>query len=152
MAGFPTINGNRVSWSSIETTVNNKIFREFKDLSFKGALEPGETPSTTAQPGGRTRGKYKPSASFTMLAAEYDELIASLGQGYMEEEFDVIAHIQDTDEAPLREIKVHRARIKSDDESYSDGTDALMVKVELSVMMITKNGLSPIKNLRGVTP
>lgn len=147
MVPYPLINGTRYDFASIEARFNNLIVLGFKELTFKNALEPGEVFGASAQLLGHTLGQYKPEAGFTMFKSEYDDFILSLGDGYMTIRFDIIASFNNDGE-PMSDVEIHGARIKSEEESHSAGTDALVVKVELAPLYILKNGLSPIPNLR----
>ena len=150
MADFPLINGNRYDFSSIETNIRGTILRSFKEIAYKNNLEPGEMRGNSPQPGGRTRGEYKPTASFTVPLLEFNELKAALGPGYMEVEFDIVVSYAEKNQPTITD-KIIAARIKSADRSFSSGTDALVVKCELSIMFIIEDGISPVTNPRSIS-
>ena len=150
MASFPLINGNRYSWSSIEIRVGGKLYRGIKEIAYSVSLEPGDVRGTLAQRGGRTRGDYKPEGSMTMFLQEYNEFITDLGPGFMEREFDVVAQYSDRNQ-PVVTDKLVSCRIKKADKSHSQGPDALIVKLDLDIMFIVENGISPIDNPQGVS-
>ena len=147
---YPLINGIKYDWSCVEITIGQTVFTAVKSLSYKGALEPGEVFGTAAQKIGRTRGQYKPEASFELYKLDYSALIQTLGAGYMEQVFDITVNYSDTSGNIVTD-KVIGCRIKSDENSHQVGTDALSVKVDLDVMYIIKNGVTPTVNPKGVS-
>jgi len=68
----------------------------------------------------------------------------------MEKVFDVQVQYNDTAGNVITD-KVIGARMKTVDNSYSQGTDALVVKVDLHVMAVIENGKKPLTNMLGVT-
>lgn len=147
MATVPLVNGNRYDFASIELRIRGQIFTGFKEISYSHKLEPGEVRGSAAQPIARTRGEYSAEGSLTLYRQEYDELVAVLGDGFMETEFEgTVTHAERGQ--PTITDRLVGVRIKSDDSSYSQGADALEVKLDLSIMYLLKNGKSPLLNLR----
>lgn len=146
---YPLVNGNRYSWASVEIAVNNLRLKGVKELSFKNGLEPGEMRGTGPQKLGRTRGDLKPEAAITLYMQEFYALQAALGEGYMEVEFGIVASFSDRNQ-PIVTVEIIGCRIKSEDHSFSQGTDALTVKCDLDVMMVITNGVKPIIGMLGV--
>ena len=142
---YPQINGNRYSWSSIELRVLGKRILGVKSVDFAQALEPGEVYGTHAQKIGRTRGELKPTGSIEMNKEEAEDLVNTLGDGYMEVPFDVVIAFREL--TTISTAIIHGARIKNMDSSHSQGTDALMMKLELDVMWIEINGKKPLFNM-----
>ena len=147
---YPSVNGIRYDWSSVEIDLGGKKYFGIKDISYKHSLEPGEVYGTHAQILGRTRGQYKSEASITLFKEEYSDLLEALGDGYMERSFDIIINYADANQSIVTD-KVIGCRIKSADESHAQGTEALVVKLDLHVMMILEHGKKPINNMLGVS-
>lgn len=142
---YPLINGVRHEWSSVEIKCKGKIFVGVKEIAYSHKLEPTKVYGTHPQPIGRTRGVYTPEASITLYLAEAQELREELGDGYMEESFDIVcAYSESALDAITDEII--GCRIKGEDHSASQGPDPLVRKFDLDVMLIRLNGKDALKS------
>jgi len=149
---YPQVNGNRYSWASVEIAIGSLRFKGFKGIEYSNNLEPGEVRGTGPQKLGRTRGDLKPEASFEIYKQEYYLLIAALavnGAGFMETEFGIVVSYSDRNQ-PIITDEIIGCRIKKPAHSGSQGTDAMVVKVDLDIMMVIENGLKPIFDMQGV--
>jgi hypothetical protein len=144
---YPLINGKRYSFASIELNFNGLIFLGFKEISYSDDLEPGEIRGTHPQMLARTIGDYKAEASASMYMEEYNTLIASMGDGFMEQPFDVNATYAD-DGQPTVTDRVVGCRIKKNEYSHSQGTDGLIVKVDLHPFYVIHAGKMPLRRMR----
>lgn len=149
MADYPLINGFRHDWSSAEIKLAGTVVRGIKSLSYKPSSEPGEVFGTHAQKLGRTRGQLKFEASIELYLTEYEELKGSLGDGYLEKSFSIVAQYSEEGQ-PVVTDELLGCRIKSPDKSFQSGSDALTVKLDLDVMLIIENGVKPLTNTLGV--
>jgi hypothetical protein len=143
---YPLINGVRYDFSSVELNFNGTVQRAgIKSLSYKHSLTPGELRGNRPQIVGRTRGKYEASASFEMFKTEYQQFIFSIGAfGYMEKAFDITACWADPSNLSQVVMDVIKGcRIKNDEDTGQEGGEAQIVKVELSVLNILRNGVVP---------
>lgn len=146
MATYPLINGNRYDYSSVEITLNGSRVLGISECSYTSALEPGTVFGTGAQILGRTRGQLEESGSMTLYKQEFTELIAALGQGYMEAAFDVTVSYRDTG-SPLTTDVLRGCRITSVADSPAQGSDAIAVSCDLHVMLIERGGLQAVAPL-----
>lgn len=147
MATYPLINGVRYDFSSIEARIAGQLFLGFKEISYNETLEPGEVRGTSAQLLARTRGEYKAEGSVTLFKQEWAELLALLGNGYLEVVFPIVVHYADT-AMPVITDNLVGVRLKGGDNAHSQGTDPLVVKSDLHIMYIKQAGLKPLTNLR----
>jgi hypothetical protein len=145
---FPLVNGSRLSFASIEALIASNLFYGIKEISYSEMLEPGEVYGTSPQLMGRTRGQYKSEASFTLFKEEWLDMQLALstagsvlGLGWMEFPFDVVVSYAEILGGPIQTDKIRGCRVKKAEDSHSQGTDALVVKVELSTMYVLRNGL-----------
>ncbi len=143
MADYPKINGQIYSFASIEIKVGTQIFTGFTDLSYTQTLEPGIFRGTRPEKLARTIGEHNVEGSFTLVKVEYQELIAALGDGYMQTPFDITATYAETN-SPITTDVLTACRITSEEDSHSQGTDALAVACDLDIIKMTRNGLLPI--------
>jgi hypothetical protein len=147
--GNPLINGNRYDFSSIEAKLDGRSYLGFKSINYSHSLEPGEVFGTDAQKMGRTRGQYKPEASFEMYKEEYALLLAGLGDGYMERAFMIVVNYEERDLIPrVVTDRIVGFRIKKAENAHSPGNEPLTVKVEGSVMYILEDGNAPLAKMR----
>lgn len=147
MADYPLINGNKYDWSSIEIDLGDAgIFTGVKELTFTHSLEPGEVRGTRAELLGRTRGEYSAEGTIVVWAEEYAQIIAALGDGFMEASFPITATYSDTN-VPVQTNRLFGCRITNADMGGSQGTDPLEVSMDLSIFRIETNGLNAISGI-----
>lgn len=139
----PIINGYRFSWASIVLSVAGSDQPGVKSISYKNAIARSEARGSGRQRLGMTAGNYTPEASFAMLLEEWENFKSTLDQSgpWMDQPFDITVSF--TEGSNLRVDVITGCRVKSEAKDYSNGTDALEVKVELDVSgTITSNGLN----------
>lgn len=143
---YPLINGHRYSYASIEADVNGKKFYGHKEISYSQDLEPGEVRGAHSQVLGRTKGDLKAEGSLTTYLEEWKELLDALGDGYMEKSFDITVSYAE-DGRPTVTDKLRGCRIKKVEESHSQGTDGLTMKIDLHILWIEFGGKKPLKKM-----
>lgn len=145
---YPSINGVRASWAEIEIRIRRMTTLGVRAISYKPSLEPTEVYGAGVLPAGRTRGIAKFEGSIELLKEEADLLLFHLGDGFGEVPFDVAVNYRIDDGTPaqvrgsIHQDVLYGCRIKSVDQSPSQGADGLVVKLDLSVMNIKLHGLS----------
>lgn len=144
---YPLINGVRYSFASIEADVAGRTVLGMKEIAYTETLEPGEVRGTGSQLLGRTAGDYSVEPSMTMYREEWDDLLDALGEGYLRKSFDVKVTYAD-EGAPTKTDRLVGCRIKSVEQSNSQGTDALEVKLDLHCMYLVRDERAGIPNLR----
>lgn len=143
---YPTINGNRFSFASIELDVRGRIFKGFSDITYSQDLEPGEVRGTGPQLLGRTRGDLKAEGSLGIYIEEDAELIAAIGHGFLEAVFPIVCTFAEEGMTPITDTIVG-ARFKNGARSFQKGTDGLTIKRDFTALYILENGKAPINNL-----
>jgi len=143
MADYPKINGQIYSFASTEIKIGAAIYTGLTDISYNQTLEPGIFRGTRPEKLARTIGEHNVEGSFTMVKVEYQELIAALGDGYMQTPFDITVTYAETN-SPIVTDVLTACRITSEEDSHSQGTDALAVACDLDIIKMTRNGLLPI--------
>ena len=144
MADYPLVNGQKVSFASIEIKIGTLLLTGFTDLSYSQTLEPGIFRGTRPEKLARTIGEHNIEGSFTLVKDESLDLIASLGNGYMQTPFDITNTYSEINSTTLMTDVLTGCRITSEEDSHSQGTDALVVACDLDIMKMTRNGLLPI--------
>ncbi len=143
---YPMINGNRFDFSSVQFTIAGVTFNGVADVNYKHALKPGELRGTRSKMIGRTRGKYEASGDITLFKSEFQQLVTLLGSqglGYMETSFDIIVTYNELGNVPVTDTLVG-CRITDDSDSGKEGGDPTQVKLELNIMYMLRNGVSPL--------
>ena len=144
---YPLVNGVRYSFASIELVVAGKRILGAKEIAYTETLEPGEIRGTSSQILGRTAGDYSVEGSCTLYREEWDDLLDTLGEGYLRKSFDVTVTYAD-EGAPTKTDNLVGCRIKSVEQSNSQGTDGLEVQLQLHVMYLLRDERAGIPNLR----
>lgn len=143
---YPLVNGHRYSFSSIEMAFRGKRLMGFTSINYKQSLTPGEARGNHAQRLGTTRGELKASGDFEMFKEEGEELIHTLGNGYMELRNPVT--VTWAEEGGKTRVDVlHNCRITDVDDSHSAGTDAAKLKFTIELDFIEKDGIMPLKKM-----
>jgi hypothetical protein len=140
---YPLINGARCSWADIEIKINRVRALAVQEITYNSKLEPGVVRGAGTRVLGRTRGQEEHEGSITLLKEEAQELIDALGDGFGEKAFDIVVSYRLGDESTVAKYSQDTllgCRIKSPDQSLQQGTDAVKVKFELSVMDVLYNG------------
>ena len=150
MAQYPLINGHRYDFSSIEFKYKTKtgpVNRTLgvKSVDYSDSLEPGKVRGNHAQKLGRTRGEYDAEASVELYKTEFDEMLAILGPGYMEQYFDIPVTYAESG-SPTTTDTIVGCRIKKVSNAHSEGGEPLTVKIDLDPSHILRNGLHGLIN------
>lgn len=147
---YPLVNGRRFDWSSVKVKVKGTTYIGIKAVNYKQSLKPGVVMGTSPQPIGHTLGVYEPEAGMEMYFAEWEDLKAALGDGYMAAVFDVIVQYSVAKGQPVITDEIRGVRITAVDKSFSQSGDPLSVKLDLFVMGILENGAKPLPEMLGV--
>lgn len=143
---YPLINGHRFDWTSVVCTIDGIPYTGIKSITYKQALTPGIVRGTRSQPTGRTRGQYEPEGSFEMYKEDYQLLIAALSlngvRGYMEVAFPIL--VQYSSGLSVVSDLLAGCRLSSDEDSGAEGSDAMVVSCDLSIMYVLRDGLSAL--------
>lgn len=144
------INSKYHDYSAVEAMVNGKpILLGIESISYSHRLEPTKVRGTRARPLGRTLGEYDAEASITVYKRDAEILLKELGPGYMEREFQLaVSYAKLGAGTPMQLDVLKGCRIMSEEDSHSQGTDALRTTFELSVMAVVKNGREPLISSR----
>lgn len=143
------INGVRYDFSSIELTINGLTYSAVQEISYTHELQPGILRGTRPGKLGRTRGQYDANGSLVMYKSDYQQFITLLQAtnpltGYMEKNFLVTVIYEEIGSGELITDVLQGCRIVSEENSHSEGSDALQVTAQLDIMQVIPNGMTPI--------
>lgn len=146
---YPSINGHRYSYQSLEISVNGLAFFGITEITYSSNLAPADVRGTSSSKLGRTRGIKDAKCSLTMYKSEYENLRASLGgvagSGYGEKSFRIVATYFEQGHVPIVDL-IEDCRITDDEDmpGSSDSAEPAKVKLTLNVMDVLRGGTDSI--------
>lgn len=144
---YPLINGHRFDWSAVQITIDGIPYTGVKSCSYKQTLTPGVVRGTRAQKTGRTRGQHESDGSFEFYKEDYQNIILALSangtRGYMEVAFTAIVQYQTSALAVVTDT-LAGCRLTSEEDSPGESSDALVVKCDVDIMYVLRNGLTAL--------
>lgn len=147
---YPMVNGHRHDWASVLLEFAGLKIRGFKAISYKHGLDYSHVMASGVQPVGDTLGTYSAEGSFEMLIRDYQLLVQALGDGYMAKHFLIVAKYSKKAGDTIQVDELRGCRIKSEDRSFSQGNEALVVKVDLGIQLLLINGIKAVPDMIGV--
>lgn len=143
------VNGNQLSWGSIEVQIDGERYYGFTGIGFADSRERVKAYGIGRHqaPRGRSRGKYSVEpVTLTGLKASVQELRAALaerapdGVSYGDVVFQVVVQYTEPDETPIT-VELEDCVWVKNTTSDEEGPDPLKEEVELDCMRIRRNGL-----------
>lgn len=96
---------------------------------------------------GKTKGKLKGNADMELLLTEYDQLVQYLGDGFGDEDFDIVAHFSEPGSDGEYTVGVSGASILSSEQGLSNDGKAIVQKIGLLITdPIDWNGVKMIRD------
>jgi hypothetical protein len=140
---YPLINGVRHDYSSVEISIKGARVLGVKDVNYSSKLDPGKVTGTHAAVLGRTRGQLTEEGSLTLYEAEWSELLALLGNAFMEKSFNITVNYRE-DGQPMITDRLIGCRLTSVEHSPASGSEPITVKLSVHIMRIQRNGFDPV--------
>lgn len=141
---IPLINGQRMSWASVEVDIETVTQELIKGVDYANSLEPGKVRGRGSRLQGDTQGNLDTSASITFSEEGYRIFIKSLGDGYMKKKWNMVVKYQANETDAVEVDTLEGCRLTKPAHSASNGTDGLEVKCDLFVTRILESGLDPL--------
>lgn len=136
----PKINGYGYDYSSITLSVNGLTFSGITSITYNDSVERTKLYGTGSMPVGVTRGQYNCEASLEFHKHEFDRFALAF-PSLFDAKFNITIFHQTTGSPGSTDVLVD-CRIDNIENSYSAGSDGLVVPVTLNVMEIIRNGKS----------
>lgn len=140
----PSINGLYEDFSTLRFRFGARSLSEYlSDLSYGDKLMPGKAKGVHPIPLDSTLGTYEAQASMTLLERSFYDLINQLPDGYGAVKHPVTVTKGKNPAAPggFNVDRLYGVRIVGPDGSYQrQSEDGLVIKVDLFVLYITRNG------------
>jgi hypothetical protein len=143
------VNGNQLSWGSIELKIDLERFTGFTSISFADKRERVKAYGMTRHhaPRGRSRGKYTIEP---VKLVGWKSSVQALRQGlaarskdgisYGDVEFQIMVSYVEADELPLT-VEIDRCVWGGNSSSDEESADPLKEEIEIDAMLIRRNGL-----------
>ncbi len=144
---YVNINGHEYSFSDIELRWNDIRYTGFKAVKYKHSREVGKAEGSRAELYGLTRGTYEGvEGSIIVLRKTYNQLQADMGDGYMEEMFDIdVSYGAKYQDAVTDELR--GCTITDEDFDNERGSDASYVELSYIGLQLLPNGVKPIAGM-----
>ena len=157
MADEIRVNGNLLSWGSIEVKVNGDRYFGFTSIGYGDSRErvKGYGMGRAQGPRGRSRGKYQ-TAPVTLTGHKSSmqtlrQALADAGDGtsYGDTEFEIVVQYFEADDNAIT-VEISRCAWGKNTSSEEEGPDPLKEDVEIDCMFIRRNGLTLFDGSEGV--
>lgn len=140
---YPLVNGSPYDFSSVELDADGDRINGFKSVEYGDNVERGDVRGNKPWSLGMTRGQYKvDDPSVEMYRADFEELVRKFGSGFYTRQFRLLVSYSNDGQAVTTDTLV-RCRFKKRNNSHSQGSDPLTVKVDLDCEGILWNGVPP---------
>lgn len=148
MADSAIINGYQTDHGTTTIKIGEKTYDGLvKELKYSSKREIGKLRGTSPLARGRTRGIVDFEGSMVLWKYGFDMLVADLGDGWMEAQFDIIVSYGDDDQ-PITVDTLVSCTILSDEGGTSEGADPHEVSLSLDIKVIKRNGKIPMKGIK----
>jgi hypothetical protein len=138
------INGHIYDWSSVNIDCNGRFYGGISEINYTDKLDVGELRGSGAIRLGTTRGQYSAEGSFTIAKEDWEPLRMSLTAmgfgGFGEARFLIVCSYREVAAVSPITDTIETCRVINVENSHSQGTDPLMVKITLDVHRIGHNG------------
>lgn len=139
---YPLVNGVLYDYSTVKIKLRGKVYVGVTAVNFEDAITRGYLMGTAQKRLGKTPGQYEPTASLEMGLDEHFEFLRELGDAYANVQFQV--QVQFTANGKTNTVDIVDCNIDKISDAHGASPDALKVTIDLSVMDIKRNGLSPV--------
>jgi hypothetical protein len=136
---YPQVNGFKTSFCSIEMKVMGGIqLPGIKSINYGEPLSSSTVYGSSAYPQGETRGQLKGAGSIEVYQDQYYSFINALtlngARGFADGFVPITVTFAETGMITISDF-LPKARIHSPDQSHSEGTEALTVKLTMNILM-----------------
>lgn len=144
MPQYPLVNGVAHSYADAGFKLNDRSFQGIKSFNISESMERGKARGTGQRKLAMTMGDHDAELSVEMYEADWKELLADLGDGYMNKAISAFACFSDGDGGNIHKIEALGCKLKKIDDAHSQGTEPLTVKLDFDVMQVKRDGLDAV--------
>jgi len=137
---FPAVNGQKHSFADITIAAGAAKRRGFTKIDYGVKRAINDAHGTGPNRVGVVVGKVTNEASAEMYRADFDELVAPLGDGYTNVAFQITVTYRTRVGAPLITDTINGVRISEAKPSASEGDEPAKVAITFNVGEILLNG------------
>ena len=144
---YPNTLGHEAGFTNYEFVWNTIRYTGIKSVSYRHTsdFEPAE--GTPNQPLGWPEGAYRGGeGAFTMLRKTFDQMTADMGDGYMTQIFDILAHLAPAG-GPITTDTMGGCKISEEAFEGERGGDSLYVERSFKFLYLLPNGVKPVANM-----
>jgi hypothetical protein len=116
--------------------------RGVKSINYSESVERGRVRGTSQRKLALTSGEHDTEADLEVYLADWYELLALLGDGYMMTPFAI--SVSYTNGEDFHTDELIGVRIKKVGNAHAQGNDPLTIKLELDVMRLKRDGLDGV--------
>ncbi len=153
---YPLVNGFRHSWSSLEVRLAGDITLGCTEINYSVKTDRGYVRGAGAIPLGQTLGNFTFEADLSILEAEFNQFMLTLGFQAMTNFWDIVVSydagigLLDGSALPVIQDTIQQATITEISGAQSSGSsDALVRKITLMPSGILWNGLTLTPDIPG---
>lgn len=143
---YPFINGFRPSWASLEFRFGGALNYSVQSINYKIERTRKKTYGTNTEPLGKTRGFVDYTCKVKMLLAEFNQLIAQLGNqdqtgnnAFGDVFFNIDVSYSEANSNLIAD-KIIGCTIDSVEQDSAVGAEDIVVEFETAPLKITRNG------------
>ena len=139
-------NGHTYDHSSTQTSIGDVgVAINIEEINYSDSLEPGERRGTSPYVTETTRGEYSAECDFTLSLEDGAILIAALGNGFMEQRFQIVNSYAEEGSDTITDT-LSKLRITGVELTSSRGGGPIMRKFTCHVQdPILWNGFTPVR-------
>ncbi len=146
---YPLIDGVRYSWASVKLTIGALQYLGCKSVNVNEKTDPAKIHGTGQNIIGTTAGMYDADGDIEFYQAEADQIVSSLGTGWMNKAVKVQVQYAD-DGQPIR-TKVLSVRLTGRTQGGSEGSEASTSKFTMFFLApVLDNGIAGVKPIRSI--
>jgi hypothetical protein len=138
------LNGRFPDFAAIDLHIDGDVIDSgFTELNYSHGLEPGIAKGAQPAALGDTTGEYTAEGSITMHRRTWVKILEKFGNGYMKKRFVIVVNYDDEDGEGMCTDTLTGCRFKKSENGHSQGTDPLMVKLDLHILRVKEHGKHP---------
>lgn len=140
---FPSINGLRHDWSSVEPKVNGQILQGIKSINYSMTREVSYVRGISPDPIGQTRGTNDYTCDAEVYLAEWNLLLSQLGDGWGDKFFQIQVSYAENGFDQITDLLVG-CRLTGVEASQSQSGDPLVRKLTFKPTKIFYQGFDDL--------
>ena len=139
---YPTINCIAYGWAEVVLSVAGMSIRGVKAINYSESVERGKVRGTSQRKLALTSGEHDAEGDIELYMADWYDLLALLGDGYMTIPFAI--SVSFTNNYDFHTDDLVGVRIKKVGNAHAQGNEPLTIKIDLDIMRLKRDGLDGV--------